>query len=66
MGDEPVAERVIVCQICVPATAARMWEAWTTEAGAETFFGPRCRIDLRPGGAYEVLFQLTLAMDLPA
>jgi uncharacterized protein YndB with AHSA1/START domain len=33
-----------------------VWLAWTTEAGVRTFFAPQCRIDLRPGGAYEMFF----------
>lgn len=28
------------------------------EEGAETFFAPRCPVELRPGGAYEMLFDL--------
>jgi len=51
-------ERVITGQIDVPASRDEVWEAWTTEAGARTFFAPACRIDLRPDGAYEMLFDL--------
>jgi len=42
----------------VPAPIDEVWAAWTTQAGAEGFFAPRCRIDPRPGGAYEMLFDL--------
>jgi uncharacterized protein YndB with AHSA1/START domain len=52
------AERVITCEIEVPAPLLAVWRAWTTQAGAETFFAPRCTIDLKPGGAYEMLFDL--------
>jgi uncharacterized protein YndB with AHSA1/START domain len=35
-----------------------VWHAWTTEEGALSFFAPKCNIDLKPGGAYEMLFDL--------
>jgi len=35
-----------------------VWEAWTTEAGARSFFAPDCRIELRIDGAYEMYFDL--------
>ena len=51
-------ERAVTAQIDVPASLDDVWEAWTTVAGARTFFAPASRIDLRPGGAYEMLFNL--------
>lgn len=51
-------ERVITAHIDVPGSLDEVWEAWTTEAGARTFFAPACRIDLRPDGAYAMLFDL--------
>jgi uncharacterized protein YndB with AHSA1/START domain len=51
-------ERVITGQIDVPTSLDEVWEAWTTEAGARSFLAPACRIDLRPEGAYEMLFDL--------
>jgi uncharacterized protein YndB with AHSA1/START domain len=50
------SERVIRGQVVVPAPVHEVWQAWTTEEGAESFFAPECHIDLRPGGAYEMLF----------
>jgi uncharacterized protein YndB with AHSA1/START domain len=49
-------ERKIQGEIIVAADLQDVWEAWTTEAGAKTFFAPDCAIDLRPGGAYEMYF----------
>jgi len=46
----------------IPAPIDAVWQAWTTEGGARSFFAPQCRIDLRPGGAYEMYFDL----DAPA
>ncbi len=58
MKDEPDAERVITSEISIPAPLAEVWHAWTTKEGAERFFAPQCNIDLKPGGAYEMLFDL--------
>lgn len=48
--------------IDVAAPIAEVWQDWTTEEGARTFFAPQCRIDLRHGGSYEMYFDL----DAPA
>lgn len=46
----------------IPAPIGQVWQAWTTEEGVRTFFAPECRIDLAPGGAYEMYFDV----DSPA
>jgi len=46
----------------IPAPIEEVWHAFTTEEGVVTFFAPECKIDLRPGGAYEMYFDL----DAPA
>ena len=46
----------ILFEIKVPAAVADVWNAWTTEEGARTFFARDCRIELKPGGAYEMYF----------
>ncbi|MCD6425403.1 MAG: SRPBCC domain-containing protein [Anaerolineales bacterium] len=51
-------EKQIKFEIKIPAPLSAVWGAWTTEAGARTFFAPKCRIELKPGGAYEMLFNL--------
>ncbi len=56
--DQPHGERVILGQVEVDAPIGEVWKAWTTSEGAETFFAPKCRIDARPGGAYEIYFDL--------
>jgi uncharacterized protein YndB with AHSA1/START domain len=48
----------------IPAPVEAVWQAWTTEEGARTFFDPACHIDLRPGGAYEMYFDLKAAEGL--
>ena len=56
LRENPDTERVITAEINVSAPLADVWHAWTTKEGAERFFAPRCNIDLKPGGAYEMLF----------
>jgi uncharacterized protein YndB with AHSA1/START domain len=51
-------ERIIECEVTVPAGLESVWRAWTSSEEAETFFAPRCAIDPRPGGNYEILFDL--------
>jgi uncharacterized protein YndB with AHSA1/START domain len=50
--------KTIQYEISVPADIAEVWGTWTTEAGAKSFFAPDCKIDLKPGGAYEMYFNL--------
>jgi uncharacterized protein YndB with AHSA1/START domain len=42
----------------IPAPNDEVWAAWTTEEGVRSFFAPDCSIDLQPGGAYEMYFDL--------
>jgi uncharacterized protein YndB with AHSA1/START domain len=62
MNMENQPEKTIVINTTVPAPLSEAWKAWTTEAGAKTFFAPQCKIELQPGGAYEMYFNL----DVPA
>ncbi|MGZ4141735.1 MAG: aminoacyl-tRNA hydrolase [Actinomycetota bacterium] len=48
--------RAVRKEVTVDAPVEQVWEAWTTPAGARTFFAPDARIELRPGGAYEIYF----------
>ena len=45
-------------EIMVSADLKAVWDAWTTEAGAKSFFAPECKIELKPGGSYEMYFAL--------
>jgi len=46
----------IKLEITISAPVSEVWQAWTTEEGARTFFARDCKIELKPGGAYEMLF----------
>ena len=48
----------------IPAPIEAVWQAWTTAEGVRRFFAPQCTIDLRPGGAYEMYFDLEAAAGL--
>ena len=51
--------RKIAADVIVSADIRKVWDVWTTEDGAKTFFAPDCKIDLVPGGVYEMYFDLT-------
>ncbi len=51
-------EKKIQFSLTIPAPVSDVWAAWTTMEGAKTFFAPACKVDLRPGGAYEMYFNL--------
>ncbi|MBG0785319.1 MAG: SRPBCC domain-containing protein [Anaerolineaceae bacterium] len=51
--------RKITADVIVPADLRQVWDTWTTEEGARTFFAPECKIELRPEGAYEMYFDLS-------
>ncbi len=49
-------ERALEKEVVVNASLVEVWNAWTTEKGAETFLGPKTNIDPTVGGHYEVYF----------
>ena len=57
MSEKLDLARAIVGEVIVSAPVEEVWQAWATAEGAETFFAPRCHIEPRPGGAYEILFE---------
>jgi uncharacterized protein YndB with AHSA1/START domain len=56
----------VVKEIDVRASPSDVWKAWTTVDGVKTFFAPAARIDLRPGGAYEIAFDGTAGSTVVA
>lgn len=51
--------RPIEVTAVVRATPAEAFTAWTTSDGVQSFFGAEARVELRPLGPYEVLFDLS-------
>lgn len=52
------ATGVIDLQTVVPANADRVWQAWTTRAGLNEFFGEDCRVELAVGGPFEIYMSM--------
>lgn len=48
--------RALTEKATVNAPLHEVWEAWTTEAGIETFFARAAKVELHTDGAYEILF----------
>ena len=48
--------RTIHLEFVVNASRAEVFQLWTTEEGLKKFFAPRAHVDLRLGGAYEMIF----------
>lgn len=48
--------RVLSLETTVNAAQSEVWNAWTTEAGIETFFARAANVELRTNGAYEIFF----------
>jgi uncharacterized protein YndB with AHSA1/START domain len=53
--------RTIEREVTVAGSRAEVWKAWTTRAGVTSFFAPDAKVELTPGGAYEMYFDTTLA-----
>ncbi|MFK8002814.1 MAG: SRPBCC domain-containing protein [Polyangiales bacterium] len=54
---EPVDDLVLEQEVSL--SAAEAYRRWTVEEELKKFFAPDLRIDLRPGGDFEVLFDMT-------
>ena len=50
--------RALAKEVVVDAPAGEVWRAWTTLRGVRRFFAPDARLEMRPGGRYEILFDL--------
>lgn len=59
-GDEAAppasALKPVEVETRVAASLDAVWNAWTSSAGAQSFFAPRSNIELQIGGAYEMYF----------
>jgi uncharacterized protein YndB with AHSA1/START domain len=51
--------RRIEREAVVRAPRAEVWKAWSSEEGIKTFFAPDANVELMPGGAYEMLFDMS-------
>ena len=53
-----VNNKQIIKSTIVAADINHVWQKWTTHEGLKTFFGVDNKIELRPGGPYEIYFLL--------
>lgn len=51
-------ERRLRFEVEILAPLQEVWEAWTTQPGVVSFFAPAGKVELWPGGAYEMYFDL--------
>jgi uncharacterized protein YndB with AHSA1/START domain len=47
-------ERALNKEVTVNAPMEKVWEAWITKAGIESFFAPEAEIEARVGGAFHI------------
>jgi|WetSurMetagenome_2_1015567.scaffolds.fasta_scaffold255313_1 uncharacterized protein YndB with AHSA1/START domain/uncharacterized protein YciI len=47
-------------EMTVHATPAEVWKAWTTNDGLTSFFAPGANVELRPGGLFEIFFNMAI------
>jgi len=53
-----VNDRILQKEVYVHASADEIWRAWTTVEGVKRFFARDARLEIEPGGRYEILFDL--------
>ncbi|MCK6545352.1 SRPBCC domain-containing protein [Myxococcota bacterium] len=53
---DDLSPRELVKEAVVPLARAAVWSLWATAEGLKTWLVKDARVELRPGGAYEVLF----------
>lgn len=56
LAQNQTLDRNIYVETVVDAPVPRVFEAFTTEKGLESFFAPECHIDLRVGGLLNIYF----------
>src|SRR5512136_1989706 len=54
----PMKDRLLEKEVLARAPAEEVWRAWTTLDGIRQFFAPDARLEIRPNGPYEILFDL--------
>jgi len=50
------SDKEINLDITVKASLDDVWHAWTTTDGVKTFFSSEAKVELRPGGPFEIYF----------
>lgn len=50
------ADRRVTAEAMIAGSPEQVWQRWATQEGVTSFFAPAARIELRPGGVYELYF----------
>lgn len=53
-----MSQKCLQKKITVDSRVSAVWEKWTTHEGLKTFLGLDNKVELKPGGAYEIYFLL--------
>jgi len=53
-----MTDKVIHKTRTIPCTTSQTWQKWTTHEGLLTFFGRDNKIEMQPGGAFEIYFMM--------
>ncbi len=53
---EILIDKKIFKEIVVKANREAVWEKWTTNEGIKSFFAPKCKVELRLHGPFEMYF----------
>ncbi|MFO0626205.1 MAG: SRPBCC domain-containing protein [Polyangiales bacterium] len=53
---DDLAPDAIVHEVTVPIAPAAVWSLWSSAEGLQRWLVKRAKVDLRPGGAYEIYF----------
>lgn len=59
-----ISNRKIVKTVTVFSEVESVWQRWTTHEGLLAFFGEDNRIELTPGGPYEIFFDMESPIGL--
>ena len=51
-----ISDRVLRKEVTVDASLEEVWNKWTTTEGVKSFFSPNAKVELYPGGPFEVYF----------
>ncbi len=63
-GAGDISGRAITIECVVPMPRAKAWDLWTTTSGITSWMVEQAKIELRPGGPYEVYFLLDKPVGL--
>lgn len=55
---EDMSDRILGKEVTVKASLDKVWELWTTTEGVRSFFSDNAKVELNPGGPFEIYFSI--------